>query len=93
MTTEGKYIHGHAFNRLSRQIQSIDKFRIVQERPSYARLMIMPSLNCDQREVDDFISEIKRMLPGTEIDVNFVEDIPTGGSGKFRHAIREFSIE
>ncbi len=93
VTTEGKYIHGHAFNRLSRQIQSIDKFRIVQERPSYARLMIMPSLNCDQREVDDFISEIKRMLPGTEIDVNFVEDIPTGGSGKFRHAIREFSIE
>ena len=92
VTVDGKFIHGHAFNHLSRHMHSIHKFQIIQESPAHARLFIVPDDGFEQSEIDEFISKARQLLPGTQIDVSIVEDIPVSGSGKFRYTIRKFSL-
>ncbi|HZK01825.1 MAG TPA: hypothetical protein VFC96_03080 [Anaerovoracaceae bacterium] len=90
ITVDGKFIHGHAFNRLSRSINSVKQFQIIQEQPSLARLAIVRSEGYDQGEIDWFISSVKQMLPGTKIDISMVNHIPVSGSGKLCNTIRKF---
>ena len=92
VTVEGKYIHGHAFNHLARSTDSIGKFQIVQKSPAAATLSIVVATNGDRVEIDEFIANVRQLLPGTSIDVNFVDDIPPSGSGKFRYTIRQFPL-
>ncbi|MGI6734549.1 MAG: phenylacetate--CoA ligase family protein [Anaerovoracaceae bacterium] len=92
VTVDGKFVHGHAFNHLSRRMHSIRKFQIIQESPDFARLFIIRDEGFDQREIDEFISKAEQLLPGTRIDVSMVEDIPVSGSGKFRYTIRKFEL-
>ena len=92
VTIDGKYIHGHAFNHLSRRTRSVRKFQIVQESPSYASLSIVTEAGFEQNEIDEFIEKARHLLPGTKIDVNIVEDIPLSGSGKHRYTIRNFPL-
>lgn len=92
VTVDGKFIHGHAFNQVSRRMHSIRKFQIIQESPAYARLLIVAADECDQNEIDEFIDKARQLLPGTEVQVSMVEDIPVSGSGKFRYTIRKFAL-
>ncbi|GAB1477160.1 phenylacetate--CoA ligase family protein [Bacillota bacterium] len=91
VTVDGKYIHGHAFNHLARQTQSVGRFQIIQENPSLAVLLIVTNDEFDNREIDEFIAAAGRLLPGTKIDAKIVKDIPVSASGKFRYTIRKFT--
>ncbi len=92
VTIDGRFIHGHAFNHLSRRMHSIRKFQIIQESPAYAQLLIVPSDDFDRSEIDEYISKVRELLPGTQIDASLVEEIPVSGSGKFRYTIRQFPL-
>lgn len=90
VTVDGEFIHGHAFNHISRDLNSIKKFQIVQHRPDYAELKIIKDEKGTEEEIQQFIDGARNLLPKTEIDIKFVDDIPVTGSGKFRYAIRKF---
>lgn len=94
ITVDGQMIHGHAFNHIARSLSAIEKFQIIQEKPEYATLNIIVNENCNSRdkEITQFISGVKDLLPGTQVDVKYVKDIPVSGSGKFRYAIRKFEL-
>ncbi|MDD3350552.1 MAG: phenylacetate--CoA ligase family protein, partial [Eubacteriales bacterium] len=84
VTVEGKLIHGHAFNHISRSMGTVDRFQIVQLRPDLAELKIIPIKNTDEKDVERFIAGVRELLPGTQIDVELVNQIPVSPSGKFR---------
>ncbi len=92
VTVDGKFIHGHAFNHLSRRMDSIRKFQIIQESPDRASLRIVQEEGSGQSEIDEFIRKVKELLPGTDVEVSMVADIPVSGSGKFRYTIRKFPL-
>lgn len=93
ITPDGKLVHGHAFSHIARNIKSVKKFQIIQYSPFKAGLSIVVQDDYDQTEVNTFVQKIKEILPGTDIDVKPVDDIPLGKSGKYRYAIRDFDLE
>jgi phenylacetate-CoA ligase len=92
VTIDGKLVHGHAFNHVSRSLNALKKFQIIQHDPSQAELSIIKNENADDGELEGFIQGVQQILPGTQINIKFVEDIPVSGSGKFRYAIRKFPL-
>ncbi|WP_353095570.1 phenylacetate--CoA ligase family protein [Tissierella praeacuta] len=92
VTADGGLIHGHIFNHISRSIDAIQKFQIIQYSPLHAELKIIKREGYDGKEIDKFISGVKELLPKATIDVEFVDDIPVTASGKYRYAIRKFEI-
>ena len=92
VTLDGRLVHGHVFNHVSRGLDAIKKFQLVQLSPSHAELKIIPSPNADPKRIEQFIAEVGDLLPGAQIDAMQVEDIPAGPSGKFRYAIRKFDL-
>lgn len=93
ITMDGELVHGHAFNHIARSLSAVKKFQIIQHSPSYAVLSIIKNTDCNPDEIDTFINGARKLLPGTQIEVKFVDDIPLTGSGKFRYAIRKFEAE
>ena len=93
LTTNGKLVHGHVFSHLARSFDSVSKFQIIQHAPHSASLYIILHSNSTEAEAELFIRNIEELLPGTDIDIHFVDDISAGKSGKFRYAIRDFDLE
>lgn len=92
VTADGKLIHGHAFNHISRSLDAVKKFQIVQLSPLHAELSIIKSDSGDPSELEKFTTGVQNLLPQSKIDIKFVDDIPVTGSGKFRYAIRKFDL-
>ncbi|MFA6309395.1 MAG: phenylacetate--CoA ligase family protein [Clostridia bacterium] len=92
VTVDGVLVHGHAFNHVSRSLNVIQKFQIIQNSPSQAELSIIPNDDSGKDDIDKFIDGVQKLLPKTHIDIKIVKDIPVSSSGKFRYAIRKFSI-
>ncbi|MBU5255478.1 phenylacetate--CoA ligase family protein [Tissierella praeacuta] len=92
VTVDGELIHGHIFNHISRSIEAIQKFQIIQYSPLQAELKIIKREGYDVKEIDKFIIGVQELLPKSKIDVKFVDDIPVTASGKYRYAIRKFQI-
>ena len=93
LTIDGKLVHGHVFSHIARSHNPISKFQIRQHSPQSACLHIVLHSDSAVSEADAFIRNIKDVLPGTDISVSFVDEIPAGKSGKYRYAIREFDLE
>ena len=93
LTVDGQLVHGHAFNHISRNLNAINKFQIIQLTPEHAELSIVPNHPVNTKEIEIFINNIQKMLPGTIIDVKQVDNIPASSSGKYRYAIRKFPLE
>ena len=93
LTIDGKLVHGHVFSHIAWSHNPISKFQIRQHSPQSACLHIVLHSDSAVSEADAFIRNIKDVLPGTDISVSFVDEIPAGKSGKYRYAIREFDLE
>lgn len=93
ITVDGRWVHGHVFNYLAHSFNAIRQFQIIQKSLDYAELKIIKERDgASVEEVNKFISGVEKLLPGTRINVQIVDQIPVSGSGKFRYAIREFSL-
>lgn len=92
VTVDGQLVHGHAFNHISRALEAVEKFQIIQHSPEHAELSIIQNKNsaCAADDIQQFINGVQQLLPETRIDVKLVDEIPVTGSGKFRYAIRKF---
>lgn len=89
---DGQYVHGHAFNRLSRSLKTIKKFQIIQDSPAHARALLVLQKANNDGEVPEFLRMAEELLPGTRFDVSIVSDIPVSVSGKYRYSVRKFDL-
>lgn len=92
VTVDGRYVHGHAFNKLSRSLRSIKKFQIIQDSPDYAQVLLVLHKPNNDDEVPKFRDLAEELLPGTHFDISIVDDISVSASGKYRHTIRGFDL-
>lgn len=94
VTTEGGYVHGVAFNNIIKRSLGVTKFQIVQLSPELAELSLVTADGTDREPqgFDGIMADIQALLPGTEIRVKYVADIPVTNSGKYRYAIRKFQL-
>jgi len=92
LSLDGKLIHGHAFNYISRRMNVVRKFQIVQHSPASATLRIVRDPNASDAALEDMVAEMRKLLPGSNFTVTYVSDIPATHSGKFRYAIRDFDL-
>lgn len=84
----GGYVHGHAFNHLTRRFHSVAQFRIVQLRPDYAELTVVKTPDAEENEIEAFRVSVAELLPGTEIKLDCADSIERTVSGKERYAVR-----
>ncbi len=92
VTKDGHFVHGHIFNHIARNLSSIQQFQIRQKSTDQAELDYVKTENAKQEEVDFFIQEAQKVLPGCAFTIKEVKSIPLTKSGKFRYAIREFPL-
>lgn len=92
VTTEGGFVHGVAFNNIIKRSLGVTKFQIVQLSPERAELSIVTKDGAAPPEWEGIMADIRALLPGTEIQVKYVDDIPVTASGKYRYAIRKFDL-
>lgn len=92
VTTEGGFVHGVAFNNIIKRALGVAKFQIVQLSPERAELSLVTENGVKPPEWDGIMADIEALLPGTEITVRCVDDIPVTASGKYRYAIRKFDL-
>jgi|GEM_PF-4129160 len=55
-------------------------------------LKIVKGKRFNEREVEQFVKSIKNKFGDISIKVDYVNEIPTGPSGKIRYTIREYKI-
>ena len=92
VSLEGSFVHGHFFNHIARNFDGIKQFQIIQHERNRLSLKIVKGQNFQDSEVRYFIDKITKAMGRVEVRVEFVEAIPTSGSGKIRYAIREFPL-
>ncbi|MDL2274416.1 phenylacetate--CoA ligase family protein [Oscillospiraceae bacterium OttesenSCG-928-G22] len=90
--TDGGFVHGNAFTQLARALDCIARFQVVQKSPELAVLNVVlrPGEGDPARDLALLVERASALLPGTELQIERVNDIPLSGSGKFRSSIREF---
>ncbi len=93
MTPEGRQVHGHAFVRMARLRQAVRRFQIVQHTPARATLTIVRNTLSVTDDTDQFVAQVRDMLPGVSIQVQMAENIPPSASGKSCYAVREFDMK
>ncbi|MDR1158879.1 MAG: phenylacetate--CoA ligase family protein [Oscillospiraceae bacterium] len=92
VTRDDRMVHGNILVRLSRAHGAVERFQIVQHTPELATLRIVPTEGARTGDMDAFVRQARALLPGTQVAVELVSDIPPAASGKRRYAIREFSL-
>jgi len=93
ITTDGVLVHGHFVNHIARNLKGIDQFRCIQHTRRDIELIIVKGPDFDMKEIEFFVSEIKKKMGDVEVTLNYTSTIPPLSSGKIRYAIREFSLE
>ncbi|MFS0555187.1 phenylacetate--CoA ligase family protein [Brevibacillus sp. 179-C9.3 HS] len=93
LSLNGRYVHGHYFNHIVRNMDSFRTFQIVQHEPERLSLRLVKEpdrfLPADEAKL---LAGIRSALGQVSIHVSYVETIPPASSGKFRYAIREFPL-
>jgi phenylacetate-CoA ligase len=90
ISQEGKYVHGHYFNHIVRNMDSFRTFQIVQHEPSRLSLKLVKEpgsyLPADEARL---LAGIRSALGDVSVQVAYVDSISPSASGKTRYAIRE----
>lgn len=92
VTVDGAFVHGVAFNNIIKRSLNVTKFQIVQLSPENAELFLVTGGGTEPEGLSDIMKDIQALLPGTEVNIKYVDDIPVTGSGKYRYAIRSFDL-
>lgn len=93
VTVEGGFVHGVAFNNIIKRTLDVTKFQMAQISPEYAELSLVTREGKEPQGFSGVMKDIQSLLPGTKIEIKYVEDIPATASGKHRYAIRKFPLE
>lgn len=85
---DGTVMHGLALIYVLREFPQIDGFRIIQERLDYVRVLVTGSVSLDDETQDAIRGGIRaRLGDDVNVEIQQVERIPPGGSGKFRYIV------
>ena len=87
----GKLVHGHFLYDIMRTFPPISKYQLVQKDPAHGVLRLVCS---DPASLDTsrLLATLGERLPGMELTLEYVPEIPRSASGKLRPAIREFAL-
>ncbi|MDT3701029.1 MAG: phenylacetate--CoA ligase family protein [Thermincola sp.] len=88
----GNYVHGHFFNQITRKLKGIRQFQIIQHSRNKMTLKIIKGEDFDDSQAEQFKEEIYKKMGKIEINIEYVDKIPTSASGKFRYTKREFPL-
>jgi len=96
-TPDGKKIHGEFFSHIFWGMTSFMQFQIVQESLDNLVIKVVPYSTADQSKLQEEvqrISEIVRMRTGAmNVNIKFVDEIPTTKAGKWRFIISKITEE
>jgi len=82
-TASGRLIHGEYFTHLLYGTEAVQQFQFVQETPTDYRLLLVADPDAVRDEVEAWRSRILDAVgPGSRLQVEYVERIPTLPSGK-----------
>ncbi|AZT89887.1 phenylacetate--CoA ligase family protein [Caldicellulosiruptor changbaiensis] len=88
----GEIYDSHFFNILAREMEGVLQYQLIQHDLDNMTLKIVKGKRFDEREVEQFVKSIKNKFGDISIKVDYVNEIPTGPSGKIRYTIREYKI-
>lgn len=90
ISQQGRYVHGHYFNHIVRNMDSFRTFQIVQHEPNHLSLKLVKEPSSYQpADETRLLAGIHDALGDVSIQVAYVDHIPPSASGKTRYAIRE----
>jgi phenylacetate-CoA ligase len=94
LSLRGHYVHGHYFNHIVRGMEGFRTFQIIQHEPDRLSLkLVKHPEKYSPAEEEQLITGIRQALgDAIRLDVQHVDEIPPSASGKFRYAIRQFSL-
>lgn len=86
----GRIIYNHYFQNLIKHVGGVRQYQVIQKKPDYFQLKIVPDdESFDERQKDYIQDIIREHLEGSDIDVIIVSHIPRETSGKYRFVISE----
>jgi phenylacetate-CoA ligase len=88
VTPEGRFISSSTLTHPFKPMVRIEKSQIVQERPDRIVVRIVRRPGYGDADTKQLVAALgERLGPSVAIDVEFVDDIPRGPSGKFRWVV------
>jgi len=88
---DGTLVHGNFINQLSRKYKTIQQFQLVQTSVTHADLSVI-CMERAEEELQAFRTDIMEFMPGVEIAMQIVPEIPPSASGKIRYTYRKFDL-
>ncbi|MBU0477484.1 glycosyltransferase [bacterium] len=93
-TLDGKFVPGEFFPHLMKEFEEVEKFQVSQKSKDRVNLKIINKKPLKRDRLDFLKKEICKVLGDkTELNIDFVDDIPLADSGKFRVAVSEVPID
>ena len=85
LTKEGKMVPGEFFPHLAKEFEGIRRFQVTQNEIDRLIIKIVPNGQFEGDPLQRFKDEIVKVVgPTTQLDIQFVDDIPLTATGKFR---------
>jgi phenylacetate-CoA ligase len=94
VTPDGRFLPGEFFPHLFKDVVGVERFQVIQRELGRLLIRILP--NDAYRPSDtDFVLEKTRQVVGEQmqVEVEFVDELPTLPSGKTRFTVSEIGIE
>lgn len=93
VTSDGRIIHGQSVVSLLMEVDGIERFRICQKRVDYFHLQIVRNERF-QEQSEALIRKrwCDRLRAQVELSIDYVRELPTERSGKFRHLVSEIPV-
>ncbi len=90
VTKEGKGIYGGFFAYVLRDLNGVNKFKVIQKSVDEILVKIVKTDKFEPQNVDYIKTKYKEMMgENTNISVDFVDNIPPDKSGKHRYILSE----
>ena len=91
---DGKLLAGEFFPQLLKEIPTIERFQVRQDRPRAITVHLVPSAGFSDETPVLIVSKLRSFLGAdARIDVRVVQDIPLTRAGKHRHAVSEVPVQ
>jgi phenylacetate-CoA ligase len=88
VTPDGRLVSSSTLTHPFKPLHQVARSQIVQEAPDHIRIRIVPRTGYGEADTRHLIEEMRRRLgAGVRIDVEIVDDIPVGATGKYRWVV------
>jgi phenylacetate-CoA ligase len=94
VTPDGRFLPGEFFPHLFKELESVERFQVVQKRPDHLLVRIQVTDQYRPQDSDFLLDKIRQAMgERVQIDIEQVAEIPTLPSGKLRFTISEVDID